>query len=168
MIGREICVRLESHEVALAAQVGIRRQLEALARNLPDKHGYQGDGWSIHIHGAGGELAFAKAAGMYWNGSVNTFKAPDLAGNIQVRTRSGVGGREDLIVRPGDASSDVFVLVVGQVPEFVVAGWCYGSQAKQKRFAQNYGDRPSAYFVPRKQLIAFPIEPGIRPAELVA
>lgn len=157
MIGREVRVCLEPYEVDLAAHVGIRRQIEALKANRPDKHGYQGDGWSIHIHGAGGEMAFAKAAGLYWDGSVNTFKAPDLPGRIQVRTRSGVGGREDLIVRAGDNDDDIFVLVVGMLPEFKVAGWITGFRAKSKDWVQTYGGRPSAYFVPRSALWDFPI-----------
>jgi hypothetical protein len=139
----------------LAVGVGVRRQLAALRDNRPDKHGYEGDGFSIHIHGAGGEMAFAKFAGLYWNGSVDTFKSPDLGSNIQVRTRSGVGGREDLIVRANDRSEDVFVLVVGQMPNYTVVGWRSGMFCKKPAYAREYGGRPSAYFVPRADLNDF-------------
>jgi len=159
MKGREIPVTLEWYESALAADVGNRRQCEALKRKIRDKYGFEGDGFQVHIHGAAGELAFAKAATTYWGGSVNTYKAADV-GPIHIRTRSGHGGREDLIVRRHDPDDAIFVLVVGEIPSFSVVGWIKGSDAKQEKWKKCYGGRPPAFFVPRGQLRAFPIRGG--------
>ena len=64
-------VELDGAEMMMAAQVGIRRHVAALVRGLPDRHGLdssKNDGWRIHIEGAAGELAAAKALDRYWDG----------------------------------------------------------------------------------------------------
>lgn len=149
-------VILDWSELELAAAVGLRRQLSSMRDQREDRYGFSGPGWSIHIEGACGELAVAKAMGRYWNGGVDTFKGPDVpgqaadTGSIQVRTRSN---RDyDLIVRPNDADQDVFILVTGRAPEFEVHGWIRGREAKQEMWLRTYGDRPPAYFVPQAAL----------------
>ena len=142
-------IKLQPYEWAMAASVGMRRNMSAIADGRPDQHGFIGEGWGVHIEGACGEMAVAKALGVYWDGSVNTFKGPDV-GSIQVRTRS-----EDyygLLVRAKDADDDVFVLVTGRSPEFVIRGWLRGSEAKREEWLSSHGGRPPAYFVPQERL----------------
>lgn len=143
-------VTLDWFEVTRAAQVGLQRQVHAMAAGKPDVFGYEGDGWNIHIEGALGELAFAKATNRYWSGPVNTFKEGGDVGSIQVRTRSR--DDYDLIVRPNDRDQDVFVLVLGKCPTYKVVGWLVGSSAKKERFLQKHGGRAPAYFVPKEHL----------------
>lgn len=142
-------VTLETYEWAMAASAGMRRQMAAVAAGLEDKHGFNGDGWGVHIEGACGEMAVAKALGIYWDGSVNTFKRPDVA-SLQVRTRSE--DWHDILVRPGDGDDDIFVLVTGRSPSFTIQGWIRGSEAKVSEFLATHGGRPPAYFVPQKRL----------------
>jgi hypothetical protein len=94
-------------------------------------------------------MAVAKLLGIFWDGSVNTWKAHDLPG-LQVRTRS----RHDyeLLVRPGDDHQATWVLVTGRCPEYRVRGWIVGIDAKQKQWLHGYGGRPPAYFVPHAAL----------------
>lgn len=146
-------VTLDWSELELAAAVGLRRQLSSLRDQREDKHGFSGPGWTIHIEGACGELAVAKALGRYWNGSVDNFRGPDLVGFLQIRTRSNA--YYDLIVRPDDADQDVYILVTGRAPEFEVHGWIRGRDAKQEMWLRTYGDRPPAYFVPQSALQRF-------------
>lgn len=144
-------VRLTAYELMQAATAGCLRQISALVKNLPDKHGFAGLGWSEHIEGACGEMAVAKVVNRYVSGSVNTFKVGgDIGGTIQVRTRS----RHDyeLIVRPDDRSEDVFVLVTGRAPEYEVRGWIRGEQAKRPDWLASHGGRAPAYFVPASAL----------------
>ena len=143
-------VSLTWYEAAMGAEVGRLRQLSAVKEGLVNRHGFDGGGWTEHIEGACGEIAVAKHLGVYWGGSVNTFKAPDLDGGLQVRTRS----REDydLIVRPGDSDEDTFVLVTGKCPHYTIRGWILGRDAKQEKFRADHGGRPSAYFVPHECL----------------
>lgn len=143
-------VLLSWHEVAIASHVGWMRQIASLKSGLRDQHGYSGCGWTEHCEGACGELVVAKTLGIYWDGSVNTFKNPDLPGNIDVRTRS----RDDyeLIVRPNDNDHSRFVLVTGRCPKYRIVGWLHGDQAKQPEWLKNHGGRESAYFVPHSEL----------------
>lgn len=130
----------------MASEVGRMRKLASLKNGNKHTHGFDGIGWSEDIEGACGELAVAKFLGIYWNGSVNTFKAPDLPNGIQVRTRSKHD--YDLIVRTGDPDNERFILVTGRCPEFRIQGWLYGRDAKQDQFRQTFGGRPEAFFVP--------------------
>ena len=142
-------VKLEYHEALIAAEVGMRRQLAALGR--PDAHGFDGEnGWTVHIEGAGGEMAFAKSADLYWNGSVNTYKVGGDVGLIQVRTRSKHD--YDLIVRHDDRDEDIFVLVTGKMPNYQIRGWIQGGEAKQDEWVKTHGGRPAAWFVPAAKL----------------
>lgn len=155
-------ITLEWYELASACLVGMRRQLAALRRHLPDRYGCdEFDGWSVHIEGAAGEMAVAKALNQYWNGSVNTFHASDIGAHIQVRTRHL--HTYDLIVRPLDSNADAFVLVTGKAPTFTIQGWLQGHHAKQPKYLQTYGGRPAAYFIPQPDLL--PIS-SLHPSQL--
>jgi len=144
-------VTLELYELRLAAEVGMRRHLSAIHKGLDDAHGYNGDeGWTIHIEGAAGEMAFAKALNLYWAGTVDTFREGGDVGRIQVKTRS----RHDyeLLIRQHDRDEDDFVLVTGRSPDFTIRGWMNAAEAKREEWLQVYGGRPPAYFVPTSEL----------------
>lgn len=148
-------VRLELYEIAIAAQVGLHRHLAAMRRGLQDKHGADSsaDGWQLHIEGALGELAAAKALGVYWSGSVNTFKAVDIGVRLQVRTRSK--HTYDLIIRRSDSDDDLYLLVTGSCPEYVVHGFIRGRDAKLRDdWIARHGGREAAWFVPKAALHA--------------
>lgn len=148
-------VNLEWFEVSRAALVGVSRNVEAMRKGCVNRLPVN-DEWSIHILGALGECAFAKATNRYWNGSVNTFKSGgDVGDNIQIRTRSKHS--YDLIVRDGDKDDDVFVLVTGGPTEFAIHGWMPAREAKQPKFRANYGGYGEAYFIPKSALR--PIDP---------
>ena len=142
-------ITLSWHEAAMASHVGWMRQVKALASGRPDKHGFEGAGWSEHCEGACGELALARSLNIYWDGSVDTFKAPDV-GPVQVRTRSR--HNYELLVRDADSDDEVFVLITGLCPAYRIHGWLSGREAKQTEFLQTYGNRPAAYFVPQSHL----------------
>jgi len=144
-------VKLTPHEVQAGAIIGIERHIQAMAKGLKDKHGLRAqDRWRVHIEGACGEIAFAKAMNMYWSPSVNTFKGHPDIGSFEIRTRSQQN--YDLLVREDDEDDRIFVLVVGMAPQFRLVGWLTGKEAKQQRYLQTYGDRPPAYFVPQDKL----------------
>jgi hypothetical protein len=140
---------LEWHEAAMASDVGRMRHLASVKAGRTPGYGYEGLAWTEHIEGACGEMALAKCLRIYWDGSVNTFKANDLPG-IQVRTRS----REDyqLIVRPGDSKEAAYVLVTGRCPNYEIRGWIAGKDAMREEWLKDHGNRPAAYFVPHSAL----------------
>lgn len=145
-------ITLTIGEMHLAAQNGCLRQIESMAKGLQDKHGFEGPGWNIHIEGAAGEIAVAKALGIYWGGSVNSFRTENDVGKFEVRTASKNGYK--LIVREQDKDSNIYILVTGSAPHFEVVGWMYGGDAKQKKYENAPNGRAAAYFVPQSDLRA--------------
>jgi hypothetical protein len=144
-------VILTNEERRAATQLGCRRHAEAVAAGRPDAHGFIGsEGLRMHIEGAMGEIAAARALGVEFTPTCNTFKDPDLPYGIQVRTRSRHD--YDLIVRDDDADAEMFVLVTGSNGSYVVHGWMLGDEAKQDRWRRMHGGRPAAYFVPKNEL----------------
>src|SRR5262245_24470858 len=130
-------VTLTLAEIEMAANVGVRRQAHALIDNRPDAYGAEkAKGWQIHLEGACGELAVAKYRGVYWDGSVNTFKHGADVMNLHVRTR-----REHdfaLLIRDDDPDDGVFVLVTGRCPHYRVHGWIRARHAKRAEYLKDY------------------------------
>lgn len=147
-------ISLKWHEVLMAAQIGVVRQVQSLKKGLRDKHGHEGAGWNLHLEGCCGELAVAKALNQFWDGSVNSFKVGGDVGGLHVRTRSKHS--YELIVRDDDPDDAAFVLVTGTCPEYRVRGWILGGDAKRSEWRQTHGGREAAWFVPHENL--HPIE----------
>lgn len=150
-----ISVTLNADEIQMACFIAAKRHTEAIVKGLRDKHGFNGDGFSIHAEGVFGEIVFAKAVNRFWAGSINTFKNGGDVGLIQVRTRSK--SDYDLIVRDDDRDTDYFVLVRGSIPSYQVIGYILGRNAKKDCFRKSYGGRAPAFFVPESSLT--PINP---------
>ncbi|CAB4197130.1 hypothetical protein UFOVP1304_4 [uncultured Caudovirales phage] len=143
-------ITLTPPEMMIASQVGCMRHISAVKAGLTDKHGASPGNWQVHIDGALGEIAVAKALDRFWSGSVNTFKAADIGANIQVRTSQRHDSR--LIVRHDDSDDDLFVLVTGIAPDYRVRGWISGADAKQDQWLANPHNREAAFFVPESAL----------------
>ena len=144
-------ITLTAYEMSMAANVGLQRQIAALTDRRPDRHGCKPeDGWNMHVEGACGEMAVAKALGVYWSGSVDTFKVGGDVGSLQVRTTRYPDGK--LIVRNSDRDTDVFLLVTGENGHYFVRGWLFGSECKRKEWHDNPGSREPAFFVPQTAL----------------
>jgi len=95
-------------------------------------------------------MAAAKALGLYWCASVDTFKAADIGDSMQVRLTDKPDG--SLIVREGDSNEHEFILVIGSEGRYRVRGWLSGRDAKQRHWLKSYGNREPAYFVPQSDL----------------
>lgn len=148
---------LHAEDIRYATVTAKARQNEAVAAGRPDRHGYKGDGYSVHLLGSLGELAVCRLLGVAWDASVNTFKKPDVLDIIQVRTRSR--DDYDLLVRGNDANDEIFVHVTLNQAQahLTIHGAIEGGDAKQPQWRQTYGGRPPAYFVPAT--VMQPLEP---------
>ncbi|MEO2054715.1 MAG: hypothetical protein ABGX83_05390 [Nitrospira sp.] len=142
-------VTLSSYEIYMAACVGVARRLASFKRGETNKVQNKDFGWHSDIEGACAEMAFAKYLGVFWDGSVNTFKRPDV-GNIQVRHTQHERGC--LIIRGADIDSQVFVLITGHHPKFEICGWIVGRDAKREEYARDPHGKYPAWFVPAKEL----------------
>lgn len=144
-------VTLEWAEMRLACAVGVARQMDALKKNRAVRLNDPRDNkWSTHIEGACGEMAVAKALGIYWNGSMGRIDADDV-GPYQVRTTFD-GGR-CLLTHPDDKDDKPYILVTGPAPDFVVRGWLFGRDTKLPEYWRDpSGKNRWAYFVPQSKL----------------
>lgn len=143
-------ITLTRFEIEMAAMVGCHRQIEALLGKFQDNLSNGSLGWNEHVEGASAELALAKALGIYWDGSVNTFKRSDIGINIQVRSTTRPDGK--LIIRPKDNPDDFYVLIRGKVPTFDIMGHIQGCKAMIDSYQFNPGAHSPAWFVPAEAL----------------
>lgn len=135
---------------------GVERRLSSVFnRNTPRYGATREDPWGLDIVGALGELAVAKVFDAYPHpdGGVGPSYGGDITRRFEVRATTRLDG--SLIVHDRDPDDRQFILVRGQVPTLEVAGWIFGSQAKQLEFWRTSTGRP-AYFVPAADLQPMP------------
>ena len=146
-------VRLTNAECRAAAHVGLDRRLGALAASTHEVYGRAANGayWEIDIEAAAGEVAVAKAFGVFYSAAdtVAEDRLGDVAPGVQVRHTKRNDG--SLICHDRDADDHRFVLVTGAMPTFNVVGWILGAEAKAQEFWRTNVPRP-AFFVPQRAL----------------
>lgn len=136
-----------------AVLAGAHRITESMRQGLRDRGGFTGDTWEINIMGSVAEAAAALALGQEFHAGVNTFEAPDIGGDVQVRWTKYSNGH--LKVKQDDADKERFVLVTGSNPhELSVVGWIWGHEAKQQPWFHDMGKsgRELCYWVPQSAL----------------
>ena len=142
---------LEQHEIYIGAVVGVRRHISSINSKRMNEVGNPNFSWAIDIESSCAEMAVAKALGLYWDSSVNTFKEADIKPDIQVRHTEKDNG--NLIVRPKDSNHEKYVLVTGKWGKYNIHGWIYGKDAKVDKFLfKGYNNMPDAWFVPQNKL----------------
>lgn len=146
-------VQLSWFEVFQGAMAGVMRRIEAQKLERPEPYcSPKSDPWGVDIEAACAELAVAKFVGVYWESVVRQPKnLPGDVGRIQVRSTTLPDGC--LILHKRDRDDATFVLVVGRIPKYRVAGYIQASACKQERF-WSQGDGRAAYFVPQSALTA--------------
>ena len=142
-------VELTPVEIWLGASVGVSRRVNAIKNNRTPVNGQPEDQfWNDHVEGALGEMALAKAFGLYWSGGV--FRGDDV-GPYQVRTRTK--HHYDLILHKTDNDEKVFYLVTGQHGRYVIRGWIKAADGKREEYWNDKADNGrAAYFVPQAKL----------------
>jgi len=146
---KENKVILTYHEVYMGACIGVARQLASLRRGETNKVQNVDFGWHSNIEASCAELALAKHLGVFWDGSINTFKEPDV-GCLQVRHTQLTDGC--LILRNRDDAETRYVLVVGTHPEYLIVGWAWGGVVMRDKFLRDPGGKYPAWFVPQVEL----------------
>ena len=137
-----------------AATAGIHRRLIALRDARPARYGFkEDDTWGSDIESCGAELAVAFFLGIYWTPWERrpSNVTADVGRDIQVRRRSRRGW--NLLLHPGDPDNHRFVLVYGELPTFVLAGWTTGYEGKVDRYwGDPYKTTRPAFWVPQDEL----------------
>lgn len=141
---------LTSYEIWMAGSVGLSRNINSLKRGSKNTYGLEGlNDWQIHIEGALGEIALAKTLGMYWDGSVDTFKNKGDVGILEVRTTSK--HTNCLLLREKDDPKKIYWLVTGICPTYRIQGWLKGEDGMKSEFFRQDVRYP-AWFVPIDKL----------------
>jgi hypothetical protein len=152
-------ISLTKEEAESAAIMGVKRRLTNVYKELKElgHHGppIGGSWWSNDIEAAGAELAFSKFIGEEWVGLVNTFSAPDVGTNWQVRYTNIDHGCLILRLKDKGKLMQNFVLVTGNLPHYKIKGYINGSQALKKKYVRNPNNGEPAFFVPQSDLIKF-------------
>lgn len=144
-----VLVFLTSTELKCAATVAQARLDQALTEGREDTMGRHS--LRSHQFGAAGEMAFAKALGIYWEASCGTFKTRLDVGEWEVRTRSYSHG--ELFIRKNDEPARQFALVVyeSDLRMWRVVGWFPAISIKPEWWDELKG----WYAIPRAVLFAF-------------
>jgi len=151
-----IQIKLTYGQIMMAAHVALMRRTSNMLRQIAPKHGASnGEGsWEIDINGCVGELAVARYLNLFWCGSLNDFKARDVGGMVDVRSRTKQ--HYELILHPDDPDDVPFVLAWVNLPYVELSGWTLARDGKFPGFwSDPAGGRP-AFFVPKKHLEPMP------------
>jgi hypothetical protein len=143
-----ILQQLTWFEYDMAAAVGLRRQVEAMRDQRSNRKQTQTDDLLVHVIGACGELAAAKACGVFWDGSVNVNSARgDIGPGWQVRTSHETPpGR--LVIRPRDPDNAIFIHVFARSPScMLVNGWITAHEARKVGIVEGFNGYDPACFV---------------------
>ena len=140
-------------EVLLAAHVGVARRVDSLRNNRKPAYGCTIEGaWDRDIEGACGEIAVAKALGIYWSGMGGDLKVD--VGPYQVRQTGRANGC--LLLHHKDDDDKQFILVTGHPPRMRIAGWIFAGDGKRKQWRKDpTGEGRPAWFVPQSALKDF-------------
>lgn len=147
-------VELTLAEALHAATVGTLRHYESVSAGHKHIAGFDAEkknSFSLNVEGVFAEIAAAKALGMYFPASVNTFNAPDIGDKYQVRY--SMNHDYKLLIRPKDKPDEVFIFVTGVAPTFWIRGWILGFEAKEyNEYQYAPAGRPPAWFIPVSKL----------------
>ena len=139
-------------EARVAALVAVERMVDSLRRGSRNRPGIRPDAiWQIQLEGAGGELAFAKRLGWYWDGAVGVFHQPGRGDVRHVHVRRRREHHWDLTIRPDIDVPGVYALVTGCFPRYRVHGWAEWPGCATYEAAYN-PDRKPALFVAQADL----------------
>jgi len=143
-------ITLTWYEIYMAAHVGVARRLASLERKETNKVQNKDFGWHSDIEGACGELAVAKFLGIFWDGSINTFKAPDV-GLLHVRHTQLPNGH--LFIREGDDERGLYVLVTGFHPIYKIPGFMIAINGMKDEYSKNPNGKFPTWMVPQSKLL---------------
>ena len=137
-------ITLNRQELRAAAQAGIERRLNGIAKKRPQLYGADSrhNEWQIDIIGSIAEYAVAKHLNIYWEPATNIDRLDTLPGDVahyQIRSTCWPTGQ--LIVHERDKNEAPFILAIVNNNEIRLAGWLYGYEAKKTGEIRDHGDR---------------------------
>lgn len=141
-----IVVPLTSEDMQLAFRYAREQNTQAKTQGCRDRYGAKYRPMDLgEFVGKCGELGVAKHFQIPYNGSLNSFKGPDV-GKLQVRTTTRRRKDANLIVRDRDHVNDAFILVWPPTKNdhsVILCGWEYGRGVRSRgRLMNPFGHYP--------------------------
>jgi hypothetical protein len=149
----ESSITLSPADLQLCSRTAARLQSESERKRLRNLRVSSQSDLEVHLMGTMGELAARKYFHLPSSLPVNTFRLPDLPGNIEVRAHKKQWYL--LRVRPSDDDARRMVMaIVDGSPTVRLAGWIVASDAKKSKITldPNGINRPF-HAVPQDELL---------------
>lgn len=151
---------LSKSEQAMAKVLAHWRNGAARGKGIPNERIGDQDDEITDLNGVGGEMAFCKAANVYPDftivGKGELTPAADchmFGGTWDIKTTAYPNGK--LLLRPSKVEKkrtcDYYALVVGEMPEYRIAGWVSLKELAQKNNLTDLGHGPT-YALPQEKL----------------
>lgn len=146
--------RLTAEDALTAAAVGSVWMLRKLAHKRNSDHGGLSTRglrlrWADTIHGIMGEIALSRMLNVAWTPGGIEISFGDVGYFFEARATEHVDGHLTLYQRDKDHS--LFVLLVGEFPDFRAVGCMRGSKAKNPIWWRADKD-PPCWWVPQRAL----------------
>lgn len=137
----------------MATTIAAMRQMAALRKGFQHRWGDTQRGWVNHQLGCFGEMAVAKYLDKFWHCTVGKIDGIDVAG-YEVRYNS-YGDKSFLRIYDQDKPDKKYILVTGEVPEFTLRGWLFGSEGMRPEYRDtplNTTPGKECFWVPMEKL----------------
>lgn len=140
-------VRLSPEEAFAATNAGLLEIVRKVSRGRDIDHG----GRSLRpmrvriadaIHGKMAEFAGARCLGRAWTPGGADISTGDVDDRVEIRGTEHEHGHLLLYERDREIAHREFVLMVGNYPDFRLAGWIVGSEGMLDRFWHDDADPP--------------------------
>lgn len=141
-------IKLNPAEVALAKHLAERRYSGNRNAGVASQQVGPQDIKFIDLNGVGGEIAAAKALNVYPDFDISPrAKGCDLVSplgkSVDVKTTTYRTGRLISIISKEQCDCDIYVLVIGELPDYDVVGWCTAEEFIKPENVKDIGHGPT-------------------------
>ena len=151
-------VVLNSNEQKIAVLIAEQRYKTNREKGIKNRKAGSQSTYQTEVEGVGGELAFGKAFNLYPDFSTTRgdydLKIADTT--IDVKTTHYFTGRLIVPTTKNISDCDVYVLVVGEIPNYTIVGWLQSQHIINDEHRGNVGTGP-VYLAEQTELQGFPI-----------
>ena len=151
-------VVLNSNEQKIAVLIAEQRYKTNREKGIKNRKAGSQSTYQTEVEGVGGELAFGKSFNHYPDFSTTRgdydLKIADTT--IDVKTTHYFTGRLIVPTTKKISDCDVYVLVVGEMPNYTIVGWLQSQHIINDEHRGNVGTGP-VYLAEQTELQGFPI-----------
>ncbi len=151
-------VVLNSNEQKIAVLIAEQRYKTNREMGIKNRKAGSQSTYQTEVEGVGGELAFGKAFNLYPDFSTTRgdYDLKIVDTTIDVKTTHYFTGRLIVPTTKKISDCDVYVLVVGEMPNYTIVGWLQSQHIINDEHRGNVGTGP-VYLAEQTELQGFPI-----------